>query len=152
VAARDVSMLQLLLDRDLVKPLPLGRALTEKCTECFDLLLPRAAQNELNGALTEAIRGGNPQIARTLLEKGAKPESTILQAAALSAETTPAELIQTLIARGADVQFKTSSGLTILEFAKRQGNTVLADALIRAGAKDETPAPAKLSSKPAASA
>src|SRR5262249_16454878 len=131
VAARDVSMLQLLLDRDLVsKPLPLGRALREKCMACFDLLLPRAGQDELNGGLTEAIRTGNVQIARLLLEKGAKPDRNILQVVALSAETTPVELIQMLIAQGADVRFKTSSGLSILEFAKRQGNPVLVEALI----------------------
>jgi ankyrin repeat protein len=152
VAARDVSMLQLLLDRNLVsKPLPVGRSLRERCMACFDLLLPRAEPGELNAALTEAVRAGNLQITRSLLEKGAKPEVTILQVAAMSAETLPAEVIQTLISRGADIHFKTSAGISILDFAKRQGNLVLVDELIRAGAKDETPAPEKISSRPAES-
>jgi ankyrin repeat protein len=152
-AARDVSMLQLLLDRNLVsKPLPLGRALRDRCMACFDLLLPRAESVELNAALTEAVRAGDLQITRSLLEKGAKPEATILQVAAMSTETLPAELFQTLISRGADIHFKTSAGISILEFAKRQGNLVLVDVLIRAGAKNETPAPAKTPPKPADSA
>jgi ankyrin repeat protein len=152
VAARDVSMLQLLLDRDLVsKPLPLGRALREKCMACFDLLLQRSGKDELNAGLTEAIRAGNVLIARTLLEKGAKPDSNILQVAALAAETMPAELLQTLIAGGADIHFKTSSGVSILEFARRQGNTLLADALIQAGANDEASSSSNLSPKPVTS-
>jgi hypothetical protein len=115
-------------------------------------LLPRAEPGELNVALTEAVRAGNLQITRSLLEKGAKPEANILQVAAMSAETMPAEVIETLISRGADVHFKTTAGISILDFAKRQGNLVLVDALIRAGAKDETPAPAKISFKAAESA
>jgi ankyrin repeat protein len=153
VAARDASMLQLLLDRNLVpKPLPLGRSLRERCMECFDLLLSRAEPDELNVALTDAVRAGNVQITRNLLEKGAKPEVNILQAVALSTRTVPAEVIQTLISRGADIHFKTSTGIGILAFAKRQGNTVLVDSLVRAGAKDESPAPAKVLTRPADSA
>ena len=74
-----------------------------------------------------------------LLERGAEPGPNILQSVALSPNTIPVDAIQTLIARGANVDAKTLGG-TLLDFAKRQGNTTLVDALSRAGVKDESPA------------
>src|SRR5207247_2308093 len=54
--------------------------------------------------------------------------------------------------RGANVNAKTSTGLTMLDFARRQGNDTLVEALIGAGLRDESPAPSQLPPKPARSA
>jgi ankyrin repeat protein len=151
VAARDASLLQLLLDHGAGRtPLPLANALLAGCTTCFDVLLPLAEPNDLNGALTAAVRMGDLHVTKILLEQGAKPGPNILQTVALSPKTTPVDTIETLIRKGANVDAKTSGG-TILNFAKRQGNTTLVDALIRAGVKDQGAAPSLLKPNPSGS-
>ena len=151
VAARDASLLSLLLDHGAGRtPLPLANALLAGCTACFDMLLPLAEPSDLNGALTAAVRLGDLHVTKILLERGAKPNPNILQTVALSLKTIPVDTIETLIARGANIDAKTGGG-TILDFAKRQGNTTLVDALRRAGAGDQGPAPSLLKSKPSGS-
>jgi ankyrin repeat protein len=54
-----------------------------------------------------------------------------------------------LINRGANVNAKASAGLTKLDFAKRQGNVTLVEALTEVGVRDESPAPLQLRPKPA---
>jgi ankyrin repeat protein/prenyltransferase/squalene oxidase-like repeat protein len=144
VAARDVSLLQLLLDRGAGRtPLPLANALLSGCAACFDMLLKLAEPSDLNGALNAAVRVGDARVIHMLLERGAQPVPNILQSAALSPKTMPPELIQMLIDRGANIHAKTSVG-TMVELAKRQGNTTLADALNRAGATDAGPVPSSV--------
>jgi ankyrin repeat protein len=137
VAARDASLLSLLLDRGAGRtPIPLGLALLADCVPCFDLLLPLAAPADLNAALTAAVRLGDVRTTKMLLERGAVPDPNILQTVARSPNVLPADAIDTLIAKGANVDVKTLGG-TLLDFAKRHGNTTLVDALNRAGVKDE---------------
>ena len=152
VAARDASLLQLLLDHGADrKPLPLANALLAGCPTCFDLLLKLADPSDLTGPLNAAVRLGDLQITKMLLERGAQPGPNILQTVALSRETIPVETIQTLIGRGANVNAKTSAGATILDFARRQGNTTLVDAITRAGVSDEGHAPSLPRPKPSGS-
>jgi hypothetical protein len=87
-----------------------------------------------------------------LLDKGARSGPNLLQFVALSPATIPVDIITTLINRGANVNAKTSAGLTMLDFAKRQGNVALVESLTAAGLQDESPAPAPLKPKPAGSA
>ena len=99
VAARDAALLSLLLDHGAGRtPLPLANALLAGCTACFDMLLPLAEPGDLNGALTAAVRLGDLQVTKMLLERGAKPIPNILQTVALSPKTIPVDAIETLIA------------------------------------------------------
>jgi ankyrin repeat protein len=152
VAARDASLLQLLLDHGADRtPLPLANALLAGCVTCFEMLLNLAEPSDLNGALIAAVRSGDLQVTKLLLERGAQPGPNLLQSVALSPTTIPVDTIQTLIGRGANIDAKTSAGGTILDFAKRHGNTTLIDALSRAGVRDEGPAPSLLRPKPSGS-
>ena len=151
ISARDADLLQLLLDHGAGKnPLPLGPALTG-CSACFDLLLKLAEPGDLAGALLGAVRSGDLQSIKTLLDRGARSSPNLLTMVALS-PAIPTETIRTLISRGADVNARTPAGLTMLDFAKRQGHVTLVKALIEAGVPDETPAPLQRQPKPAASA
>ena len=108
VAARDASLLSLLLDHGAGRtPIPLGLALLGGCAPCFDLLLPLAAPADLNAALTAAVRLGDVSTTKMLLERGAVPGPNILQSVALSPKVIPADAIDTLIAKGANVNVKT---------------------------------------------
>ncbi len=136
IAARDASLLQLLLDHDAPRsPIPLGLALST-CNACFDLLLPLAQPGDLTGALGAAVRIGDLPRIKMLLDRGAQLETNILQGVALSTTQIPLDVIQLLIARGADINAKTSTG-PIIDFARRHGNATLVEALRRAGAKDD---------------
>ena len=151
VPARDPSLLQLLLDRGAGKtPLPVGNALGAGCKDCFEMLLKLAEPDDLNAAFNAAVRVGDLAAIDLLLERGARPGANILQSVALSPTPLPPHTVQMLIDRGANVHATTSVG-PVLEFAKRQGNTTLVEALRRAGARDEAPASSLPMAKPAAS-
>jgi len=141
IAARDASLLQLLLDHGAPKsPIPLGLALDSNCGACFDLLLPLAQPDDLAGALSAAVRMGDLPRIRMMLDRGAQPRPNVLQSAALSKTEIPLDVIQQLIAHGGDINAKTSTG-PIIDFANRHGNATLVGALRRAGARDSAMAP-----------
>jgi ankyrin repeat protein len=151
VGARDAGLLQLLLDHGAEKkPLPLGASLSG-CSACFDLLLKLADPSDLTGALEAAVRSGDLPLTRMLLERGARSGPNLLQSVALSPATIPVDTIRNLISRGADVNAKTPAGLTMVDFAKRQGNVTLLEALTEAGVRDESPVPLQIRPKPAGS-
>jgi ankyrin repeat protein len=149
VAARDASLLSLLLDHGAGRtpPIPLSNALLAGCTTCFDVLLPLAGPGDLTAALTAAVRLGDLHVTKILLERDAKPSPSLLQTVALSTKVIPVEAIETLIGKGASIDAKTSGG-TLLDFAKRQGNATLVEALNRAGVKDQAPAHSASKPKP----
>ena len=152
VAARDPSLLSLLVDRGAGRtPIPLGLALLAGCVPCFDLLLPLAAPADLNGALTAAVRMGDAQRTTMLLERGAAPGPNILQTVALSPKVIPGDAIDALIRKGANLETKSPGG-TLLDFAKRHGNTTLVAALNRAGVQDQPAVQSTLQPKPSATA
>jgi ankyrin repeat protein len=149
--ARDAALLQLLLDNGAEKrPLPLIPPIAG-CAACFDLLLKLAEPGDLSGALQAAVRLGDVSTTKALLDRGAQAGPNLLQAVALSPETVSVDTIRTLIRRGADLKAKTSTGVTMLDFAKRQGNVTLVEALTEAGVSDESAPPIEPRSKPAES-
>lgn len=152
VGAREPDLLQLLLDHGVArKPVALGPSLLE-CPACFDLLLKFADPGDLTGALQGAVRAGDLPRIKMLLDRGARPGANLLQVVAVSSAKIPLETIRSLIRGGANVNAKTSAGLSMLDFAKRQGNGALVEALTEAGVRGENRAPLQLRRKPAPSA
>jgi ankyrin repeat protein/cytochrome c551/c552 len=149
----DPKVIQLLLDHGAnTKAVPLAPALVGGCTACFDMLLPLADSAALTGGLHGAVRTGDVARIKTLLDRGARPDASLLQIAAVSHAPIPTDTIRSLISHGADVTAKTSNGLTMVEFAGRQGNSTLIDVLKQAGVGGEGLVPAQAPRKPAASA
>src|SRR5258708_879073 len=92
-----------------------------------------------------------------MLEHGANPNvqsptgyPMIVLAAA--SETMPVHAGRSLLAHGANINATGPGGETALGVARRHGHTPVVDALVQAGAKDSTPAPAAVAFAPAPSA
>ena len=140
MGTRDPRVFQMLADHGAPKKgIPLGPALISGCTECFDMLLPWAEPADLAGGLTGAVRMGDVQRLKTLLDRGARPGANVLLTAVLTSAVIPVDVVRELIARGADVNAKTGTGVTIVALARSQGKDALADALVQAGAAAATP-------------
>jgi ankyrin repeat protein len=152
VNSSDPRVLRLLLDHEVTSPLPLSSALSSRCQECFELMLPHAQPRDLNAAVRGATVTGNLPVIDKLLDRGAQAPREILWAAALSPTAIPAETIRTFLKRGADPSLKTSFGLTPHEFARRQGNEELVKVLLEAGIREEKAESVNPSPKPAGSA
>jgi ankyrin repeat protein len=88
---------------------------------------------------------GPSEAVRLLLEHGADPNArstigvygsfTPLMGAAYSA-TNGADVVKLLLEKGADVRAKTSSGETVLSFARKTGRAEVIELLIQAGATE----------------
>lgn len=93
-----------------------------------------------------AATKGSEEIAKLLLDKGANvnAQTTVekMTALMLAAGQGDAAIVKDLLAKGADVNIKADKGITALTFAKKTNNQAIADILLQAGAKDETPAAA----------
>ncbi len=153
VGSTDPKVFQLLLDHGAArKNVPLGPALISGCTACFDLLLPLADRAGLTGGLHGAVRTGDISRIQILLDRGAKPDALLLQTVAASPSVIPTGTIQSLISQGADVNAKTSFGVSMIDFAKRHENATLVQALTQAGVSAGGDAPPELRRKPAESA
>ncbi len=130
------QLLELLLERGAEKtPLPLAQAVQSACLPCVELLLKFAGQQDLNAALSSAVRSGDVPLARMLLDRGAKAAANLVLALALLPELPPLDLVKDLLARGADISANTNAGGTVLDLARRQGKTKLVEILEAAGAK-----------------
>ena len=130
INSRDPRLVQLLLDKGADKKgLPLAPLLVAGCPGCFDLLLPFAGPGDLALGLQGTVRTGDLPRMKALLDRGARPGGNLLQVVAASAAAIPADTIRNLIAAGADVNVKTSSGLPLVEFANRHGNAAMLEAL-----------------------
>ncbi len=152
VNARDPKLLQLLLDNGADKKgLALGPMLVAGCPGCFDLLLPFAEPADLAAGLQGAVRTGDLPRMKVLLDRGARPAGNLLQTIAASPAAIPVDTIRTLIAAGADVNAKTSTGLTLGEFAHRHGNAAILEALAGNDATGERSTPSQPRRKPAPS-
>jgi ankyrin repeat protein len=154
VSSADEALIKLVLDRGVnAKPLPLPRALRSGCMPCFDLLMKAADASDLPRALAPAAESGDLRTIEMLLNRGVKANGAILVSAALSPEPLRVDLGKTLIEHGADINANAPFDGTVLDFAKRQGDTPLVDLLIksgaRAGASSDRPVPQP---KPAGSA
>jgi hypothetical protein len=149
--AHDAALMELLIEHGAnPKPLPFQAALG--CARCFDALMNMAGPDELRGALTTAVRAGNPALVKSLLDKGVKADANVLRFAAFVPAPIPAETFRAVISRGADVHTKTSNGWSIAELAVRNGNATLAAVLRDAGVKDTGEPPEPVQAAPAISA
>jgi ankyrin repeat protein len=135
----------------------LTSALTAKCSACIDMLIQSANKATLNSALLSgAFRHDEPAM-KLLLDRGADAKFTrigftVLMLAAGSEKAYP-DTVRILIEKGAEVNAQTSDGATALDFALRQGGSVVPELLRKAGAKEgNTPLTPVLKPKPAASA
>lgn len=152
IGSRDPELLQLLLSHGVdKKAVPLSPYLLAGCPACFDLLLPFAEPADISGGLLGVVRTGDLARMQTLLDLGARPAGTLLQAVAAARAPIPLDHIQRLIAAGADVNVKTSTGVTLLDFANRNANAPLVEALTTAGIREEAHASSPQSRKPARS-
>jgi ankyrin repeat protein len=152
VNARDPKLLQLLLDNGADKKrLPLAPLLVAGCPGCFDLLLPFAEPADLAVGLQGAVRTGDLPRIKALLDRGARPGGNLLQVIAASPAAIPVETIRSLIVAGADVNAKTSTGLTLSEFANRHGNAAVLEALAGSVAPGERSTLSQPRRKPAPS-
>ena len=130
------QLLELLLERGAERtPLPLAQAVQSACMPCVELLMKFAGQQNLNAALTSAVRSGDMPLARVLLDRGAKPAANMVPTLALLPELPPLDLVKALLVRGADIQASTDAGGTVLDLSRRQGKTKLVEILEDAGAK-----------------
>jgi hypothetical protein len=132
----------------------LALALQAECAECVDLLLPSMDA----AAVARAAKGIAPpdfdsRLLRPLLSRQATLsfKGTDILARAAATDLLAADLIKTLIDRGADLDAALPDGQGAVGAARRRGNTAVVDVLKRAGAAD-TPAVAPSIPKPAPAA
>ena len=151
------QLLELLLERGAERtPLPLSQAVQSGCSPCVELLMKFAGQQDLNAALTSAVRAGDLPLTRMLLDHGAKAPANMVSTLALVPQLPPLDVVKALLDRGADIHANTNAGGTVLDLARRQGKTKLVEILEDAGAKSgpdsvpATPKPSPASSPRAA--
>jgi ankyrin repeat protein len=140
--AGDPAIIRLLLERGAARgPMPADLAMRSGCIDCLELLLPIANRPALTRALESAARYGDSAGMRMLLDRGAEPTVDALRMAAAS-EGVPLDGVMALLDRGVrDGQ--------ALDMAVRHGDTSVAAALRKAGAR-ETSSPAPVLKRPAA--
>lgn len=135
----------------------LTSALAAKCSPCIDMLIKSASKATLNNALLGEAISRDESAMKLLLDRGADARFgrggfTVLMEAAGSEHAHP-DTVKNLIEQGADVNPQTPDGATALDFALRQGNSVVPELLRKAGAKEgNIPSTPVLKSKPAVSA
>jgi len=135
-SSADPELLELLLQRGAEKtPLPLAQAVQSGCARCVEILIEFAGPADLASALTAAVRAGDESTARMLLGRGARADGSLITTLALIPRLPPGDFVRTLLDRGADIHANTRLGGTVLDLAKRQGETKLVDILVNAGAK-----------------
>jgi ankyrin repeat protein len=160
--AADEPIFRLLLehgaDRKAAGVLTLTWAFRARCEKCVADLIGTAAPD----VLTQVSFFVSPPLgtglaAKSLVERGVDPKAkgpdgrSLLMVNAASG-SFPLDSIRTLIDKGADLNDKAPDGQTALDFARRQGQTPVADLLLKSGAKPgETAAAPALEPKPAAS-
>jgi ankyrin repeat protein len=157
LTAGDESMVKLLLrrgaDAKAAAEQGLTMAVTRNCEEALELITAQITNQE---AYTIALQNtavfGDLKAVRLMLDHGADVNAfdpfgkTPLMYAAIS-DVFPVDVVKLLIERGADVnaicrhEKGGDAGLTVLDIAKLNGNTPIAELLVRSGAKasPETP-------------
>jgi len=158
----DEAVFRLLVDRSAdpkSAQMALALALRAECGLCAETLL-KATGPEL---MTVNMVLAGPPLGPSLgigyfLEHGADlkatdPQGRNLLMLAAASDALPVDVVKLLIARGLDVNAKSPRGETALGLARLRGNTPIVDLLLKAGAKDDAPAPGPaLTPAPAASA
>jgi ankyrin repeat protein len=136
-------------------------AMTANCDDCAKAVLQQLDPESLTNGLLFSLPPGDAGIwSKRLLDAGADPNAkdsegrTPLMLAAAS-DDVPEDVVQTLIARSADVNAKSPAGDTAFSMARLRGDTRIVRLLMRAGAEDLGPgeaAPSNFSPAPSARA
>jgi ankyrin repeat protein len=117
-------------------------ALRARCDECMAILQPdpKSSMPRVLSVLLPPSLGGEPQMLRAAMLRNPDvnvidgKDRTPLMTAGIS-ETVPPEVVQELIARGANVHAVSLDGLNALDYARTLGRAPIIDVLTRAGAK-----------------
>jgi ankyrin repeat protein len=134
----------------------ISMAVQTSCARCVDLLVAQVTdKNVYTGSLQDIAVFGDLRSVRIMLDHGADVKAfdplgrTALMYAAVS-DVLPLDVVKLLVERGADVNAvdkHTNSGdesVTVLDMAKRNGDTPVVQYLIEAGAKATTATPVVL--------
>ncbi len=80
----DKQLLELFWERGAERtPLPLAQAAQSGCLACVEFLITFAGQQDLNAALSSAVRSGDVPMSRMLLDRGAKAAANMVSTLAL---------------------------------------------------------------------
>jgi ankyrin repeat protein len=134
----------------------LSMAVLTDCTKCVDLAVAKITDKDVyTASLQETAVVGDSRSLQMMLEHGADVKAfdvfgrTALMYAAAS-DTLPLDSVKLLVAHGADVNAVNrhtkagDEGLTVLDMAKRHGNTPVLAFLVASGAKDSAAKPVVL--------
>jgi ankyrin repeat protein len=143
LAADDV-VIQMLIDHGAeVQASPYASA-RAGCVKCVAALVRPAAGRVSNPTAVPAVAFAYPSVLKMLVDYGAviktdakMRDMTCLMFAAVS-DALPVDIARDLIEHGAELNVKSSRGLTALDFARRLGATPMVDLLVKAGAKERT--------------
>jgi len=81
------------------------------------------SQDDLNDALDTAVSYGNVESVRVLLEAGADPNTGDIPTSALYRDNL--EILKLLVEHGMDINYKTESGIGLLDYASQFSNACL---------------------------
>lgn len=117
-------------------------ALRARCDECLKVVQPdpESSMPRVLQVLLPPASGGDPDMLRAAMLRNPDvnvidgKDRTPLMTAGIS-ETVPPEVVQELIARGANVHAVSLDGLNALDYARTLGRASIIDVLGRAGAK-----------------
>lgn len=119
-------------------------ALQRGCGDCLAAITGVQELPPLRGAVRALLpiaAPGDEEAVRDAIARGAEATAPadprlppVLVQAARGAHVTP-RLVQWLLDNGASFEGLTSNGLTVVDLARRSGNTAVADVLVEAGAK-----------------
>jgi ankyrin repeat protein len=137
----------------------LSMAVLKKCDRCVDLVAAQITdKNVYTGSLQDTAVMGDVKSLRMMLDRGADTKAldpfgrTALMYAAAS-DSLPVEAVKLLVEHGADVNAVNKhtkagdAGLTVLDIAKRHGDTPVLAYLVAKGAKESGATPVVLNAK-----
>jgi len=141
LAADDV-VIQMLIDHGAEVQASAYASARAGCAKCVATLIRPAGGRVPNPTIVPAVAFAYPSVLKMFLDYGAviktdakTRDMTCLMFAAVS-DALPVDTARDLIERGADLNVKSSRGLTALDFARRLGATPMVDLLVKAGAKE----------------
>ncbi|HEX9202210.1 MAG TPA: ankyrin repeat domain-containing protein, partial [Acidobacteriaceae bacterium] len=160
VTAGDAAIVELLLqhgaDAKAAGEMGLTTGAITGCPKCVEMIAAKITdKNVFTGSLQDVAVYGDVKTVQMLLDHGADPKAydplgrTALMYAAVS-DALPLDVVKLLIDHGADVNAKNKhtnagdEGLTVLDIAKRNGDTPIYRLLVQSGAKAGTVTPAVL--------